>query len=57
MRRCDTGAAESTNRGRGRPRLKWESIVNRDMTLLNLTQQMALDRTEWRRRIHVADPI
>ena len=57
VRRCDTGVAEGTSRGRGRPRLKWESSVNRDMTLLDLTKQMTLDRTEWRRRIHVADPI
>ena len=57
VRRCDTGVAEGTCRGRGRPRLKWESSINRDMTLLDLTKQMTLDRTEWRRRIHVADPI
>ena len=57
MRRCDPGAAEGTSRGRGRPRLKLESIVNRDMTLLDLTKQVTLDRTKWRRRIHVADPI
>lgn len=51
------GPAEGTSRGKGRPRLKWKSIINRDMTLLDLTKQMTLDRTEWRRRIHVADPI
>ena len=46
VRRCDTGVAEGTSRGSGRPRLKWENSVNRDMTLLDLTKQMTLDRTE-----------
>mgnify|MGYP003703578239 CR=1 FL=1 len=57
MKRCDAVMVEGSFRERGRPRLTLANIVNRDMDLLNLTNEMALDRAAWRRRIHVADPI
>ena len=57
MKRCNIVTVEGSVRGRGKPKLTWASVVNRDMNLLNLTNQMAFDRLEWRIRIHVADPI
>ncbi|KAL7258934.1 hypothetical protein ACSBR1_004943 [Camellia fascicularis] len=57
VKRCDTVTVDGSVTGRGRPRLTWTSIVNKDMNLFNLTNEMALDRVEWRRRIHAADPI
>ena len=36
-------------RGRGRLRLMWASVVNRNMNLFIFTNQMAFDRIEWRR--------
>ncbi|GMP94361.1 hypothetical protein CsSME_00043841 [Camellia sinensis var. sinensis] len=57
VKRCDTVTIDGSVRGRGRPRLTLTSVINRDMNLLNLTNEMAFDRTAWRRRIHVADPI
>ena len=57
MKRCDTVTVDGSVRGRGRPRLTLVSVVNRDMDLLNLTNEMAFDRAAWRRRIHITDPI
>ena len=31
-------------------------MIGKDMNALNLTEDMALDRNDWRRRIHVEDP-
>ncbi|CAL5409645.1 unnamed protein product [Camellia sinensis] len=57
VKRCDAVMVDGSVRGRGRPRLTLTSVINRDMNLLNLTNEMAFDRVAWRRRIHVADPI
>ena len=57
VKRCNTVTVDGNVKGRGRPRLTWTSVVNRDMSLLNLTNEMSLDRVEWRRRIHAADSI
>ena len=57
MKRCAAVTVDGSVRGRGRPRLTLTSVLNRDMNLLNLTNEMAFDRAAWRRRIHVADPI
>ncbi|KAL7229474.1 hypothetical protein ACSBR2_008059 [Camellia fascicularis] len=57
LKRCDTVMVDDSSREMGRPRLTWTSVVNRDMNLLNLTNEMTLDRVECRRKIHAADPI
>ncbi|KAL7247477.1 hypothetical protein ACSBR2_002399 [Camellia fascicularis] len=57
VKRCDAVTVDGSVRGRGRPRLMLTNVINRDMNLLNLTNEMAFDRATWRRRIHVADPI
>ena len=43
-------------RGRGRPKLTWGEVVRQDMSVCGLTEDIAFDRSEWRNRIHVADP-
>ena len=35
---------------RGRPKKTWNQQLKDDMTAVGVTQDMALDRTEWRRR-------
>ena len=57
VKRSDAVTVDGSVRGRGRPRLTLASIVNKDMNLLNLTNEMAFDRVAWRKMIHVADPI
>ena len=57
VRRGDAITVNGTAIGRGRPKLTWDSLIKRDLKFLNLTSDMAFDRAEWRRRIHVADPI
>ena len=47
---------EGNSRGRGRPKLIWIEIIKKDLVWCGLTNIMALDRVEWRNRIHVADP-
>ena len=47
---------EGNARGRERPKLTWIEIIKKDLVWCGLTDIMALDRVEWRNRIHVADP-
>ena len=42
-------------RGRSRPKRTWMEIVKIDMKY-GLSEDLAWDRSEWRNRIHVADP-
>ena len=37
-------------RRRGRPKKTWQQQLKEDMTVVAVTQNVALDRTEWRRR-------
>ena len=44
-------------RQKGCLKLSWEEIIRRDLKELNLNDNIAYNRLEWKRRIHVADPI
>ncbi|KAG5617864.1 hypothetical protein H5410_017688 [Solanum commersonii] len=44
---------EGTRRGRGRPKKYWGEVIRQDLAQLHLTEDMALDRKEWRSRIKV----
>ena len=44
-------------RERGRRKLSWEEIIRRDLKDLNLNDNIAYNRLEWKRRIHVPNPI
>ncbi|XP_070020433.1 uncharacterized protein [Nicotiana sylvestris] len=48
VRRCERLAMESLRRGRGRPKKYWGEVIRQDMVLLQLTEDMTLDRTVWR---------
>lgn len=56
VRKSDRIVVPGDGRGRGRPKLTWESVVKHDMNIFNLSEHIALDRAEWRKRIHTADP-
>ena len=42
-------------RGRGRPKRTLNDIIRRDLLINNISPNMTIDRTQWRRVIHVAD--
>ncbi|XP_070028564.1 uncharacterized protein [Nicotiana sylvestris] len=44
VRRCGRLAMESLRRGRGRPKKYWGEVIRQDMALLQLTEDMTLDR-------------
>ncbi|KAG5598547.1 hypothetical protein H5410_029917 [Solanum commersonii] len=53
VRRCEGLVVEGTRRGRGRPNKYWGEVIRQDLAQLHLTDDMTLDRKEWRSRIKV----
>lgn len=45
----------STSRGRGKPKKTWIEKVKKELKVPNLTDKIALDRTEWKYILHVPD--
>ncbi|KAG5581780.1 hypothetical protein H5410_052407, partial [Solanum commersonii] len=45
--------ADALRRGRGRPKKYWGEVIRQDLAQLHLTEDMNLDRKEWRSRIKV----
>ena len=43
-------------RGRNRPKRIWMEVVKIDLKKCNLSEDLAQARSEWRNKIHVADP-
>ena len=56
VRKTELIIVEGNIKGRGRPKLTWGETVRKDMSVCGLTEDIVLDRKEWRKRIHVADP-
>ena len=56
MRRSELVIVRGSRGGRGRPKVTWNEIVNKDLIALNLSKEIAHDRVNWRKRIHIADP-
>ena len=54
VRRAETFAREGRRR-RGRPKKSWRETIRQDMASLRLQAPIALDRNEWRRRIHISE--
>lgn len=48
--------ADGPRKGRGRPKGTWMEIVKIDQKNCNVFEDLAQDRSEWRNRIHVANP-
>ena len=56
VRRVDQMERRQTIRGRGRPKKTIREVIKKDLEINGLNQSMVLDRTLWRKLIHVADP-
>ncbi|VFR02670.1 unnamed protein product [Cuscuta campestris] len=52
VRRCERITV--IGRSRGRLRKNWKEVIRQDLGLLNLTEDMALDRNLWKTRIRLA---
>ena len=57
VRKSDLLIIHDNARGRGRPKLTWIEIIKNNIISCNLSVSLALDRSEWRKQIHVADPM
>ena len=55
VRKSDLVSIDNT-RGRGSPKLTLWDIIKKDMMSCGLTEDIALDKMEWKNRIRVADP-
>ncbi|KAG5619034.1 hypothetical protein H5410_018858 [Solanum commersonii] len=53
VRRCEGLVVEGTRKGRGRPKKYWGEVIRQDLAQLHLTEDMTLDRKEWRSCIKV----
>ncbi|KAM3203386.1 hypothetical protein P3L10_031012 [Capsicum annuum] len=53
VRRCERLALDGFRRGRGRPKKYWREVIRRDMEMLQLTEDMTLDRKIWKTRIRI----
>ncbi|KAK4356059.1 hypothetical protein RND71_025030 [Anisodus tanguticus] len=51
VRRGDKLAMDGFRSGRGRPKKYWGEVIRRDMSHVQLTEDMTLDRGLWRTRI------
>lgn len=56
VRKCDQIRVEDSKRTRERPKMRWFDVARKNMTFLDLIANMALDRIEWRDRIHAINP-
>ncbi|KAL5153310.1 Craniofacial development protein 2 [Glycine soja] len=56
VRRVDQMERRQTIRGRGRPKKTIREVIKKDLELNDLDRSMVLDRTLWRKLIHVAEP-
>ncbi len=41
----------------GRPNKTWRKVVEEDMRMLNITEEMGMDRQQWKRLIIQSSPI
>ena len=57
VRKSDLLTIHDNARGRERPKLTWTGIIEKDITIYNLSVNLALNRIEWRKQIHVANPM
>ncbi|KAH1222459.1 Craniofacial development protein 2 [Glycine max] len=56
VRRVDQMERRQTIRGRGRPKKTIREVIKKNLKINGLDRSMVLDRTLWRKLIHVADP-
>ena len=46
----------NVKRGRGRPKLTWVEAIKGDLKGWNIPKDLALDRSAWKKAIHVPNP-
>ncbi|KAH0467733.1 hypothetical protein IEQ34_002766 [Dendrobium chrysotoxum] len=51
-----TPSAATRMKDRGRPKKTWLKNIRNDLFLLDLNENLSLNETQWRKRIHVANP-
>ena len=56
VKRCESMEIVRSMRGRGRPKRSWKETIKHDLAYMDLTEDMALNRFDWRRQIHIGDP-
>ena len=47
---------DNVKRGRGRPKLTWDELVERDLKDWNISKEIVLDRSAWRLAVNVPEP-
>jgi hypothetical protein len=47
---------DNVKSGRGRPKLTWNKSIKRDLKELNISKDLAMDRSAWRLAINVPEP-
>ncbi|XP_070003760.1 uncharacterized protein [Nicotiana sylvestris] len=53
VRRCERLVVEGTRKGRGQPKKYWGEVIRQDMTRLQISEDMTLDKKLWRSSITV----
>ena len=56
VRRVEFINLGQVKRAKGRPKKTWMEVIRQDIEAKSLNEGILLDRTEWRKRIHVLDP-
>ncbi|KAJ7976901.1 Retrovirus-related Pol polyprotein LINE-1 [Quillaja saponaria] len=56
VKQGDMVQVPGVRQGNGRPKLTWGAVIEKDMAVLGINENLVLDRYEWRKRIHIADP-
>lgn len=54
-RRLEGWQSDRVVRGRRRPKETWMKVIENDTSLLEIEENMSLDRAKWRARIYVDD--
>lgn len=55
MRKSNNISINDNAMGSGRPKLIWPKTIKNDMIFYGLFDELALDKFEWHKMIHVAD--
>lgn len=45
------------SRSRSRPKRTWIEAIKKDLAFASVREEMALNRSEWKKKIHTADPL
>ena len=56
VRRVEHINLGQVKRAQGRPKKTWMEVIRQDIEAKGLSEDILLDRNEWRKLIHVPDP-